>query len=224
MRGLFVIGTDTEVGKTETACALIRRGIADGLIVAGHKPVASGSRPTPAGLRNEDAERLLGVSSPLEPPLAYEAVNPVALEPAIAPHIAAAQAGISLDLDPMERAVRVLSKRVDAVVVEGAGGLRVPLGERTDLSDLAVRLGLPVVLVVGLKLGCINHALLTAEALERRGIELAGWVGSAREVYPVMEQNVQTLRGRLPAPVLAVVGPAADPESALLDQLPAGLL
>lgn len=223
MKGCFVVGTDTEVGKTVAACALLRRARASGLSAAGYKPVASGAVATPDGLRNADAESLLRESSELQPPLSYQDVNPFTLEPAVAPHLAAEAAGMALDPAAMVAGAERLAGRVDRIVVEGAGGLLVPLGPDADLGDVAGRLGLPVVLVVGLKLGCINHALLTVEALAARGLTLAGWVGSARETFAAQQGNIETLQDRIAAPLLAAIGPETDPVAALAQAFPDGL-
>ena len=197
--GYFVTGTDTGVGKTTFAAALLRAFRAEGLRVAGMKPVAAG---TVEG-KNEDVEALIAASSPgLEPNL----VCPYLFEPPIAPHIAAAEAGVRIDLEVIEQSYSVLVSQFEILVVEGVGGLRVPLNEREDTADLAQRLGLPVILVVGMRLGCLNHALLTHEAIATRGIPLAGWV--ANRIDPQMaraDENRAALAERLDAPLLADV-------------------
>jgi len=202
-RGCFVTGTDTGVGKTEIACALIRSIGGLGVAAVGMKPVAAGARRVKSGLSNADVVAL-DKSSRVR--AARKLRNPYLLAPAIAPHLAAKEAGIALDIEEMVRAFRSLAERARYVVVEGAGGFRVPLDERFDLSDLAQRLQLPVVLVVGMRLGCLSHALLTAEAIERRGLTIAGWV--ANRVDPSMRRyraNVQALQERIAAPMLADV-------------------
>ena len=200
----FVTGTDTEVGKTTIAAGLLHAARKAGLSTAAAKPVASGCVLTPEGLRNDDALALLAECTL---PLRYEAVNPFAFEPAIAPHLAAREAGIELNVARLAEPVRqVLARQADFTLVEGAGGWRVPLAGRENLSDLAVLLGLPVILVVGVRLGCINHALLSAEAIERDGLRLAGWV--ANVVDPTtsrLEENLATLDERLLAPCLGRV-------------------
>lgn len=198
-RGYFVTGTDTGVGKTRIAVALIHALRAQGLRVAGMKPVAAGHQP---GELNEDVVALMQASNVAAD---LRDVNPYAFEPAIAPHIAAAQAGVQIDLDVIRAAHARLSAQADAVVVEGAGGWRVPLNEREDLADLAQALNVPVVLVVGLRLGCLNHALLTAESVARRGLPWAGWVGNA--IDPAMDrrrENIESLKTRLPGPCLGI--------------------
>jgi dethiobiotin synthetase len=209
-KGLFVAGTDTDVGKTLVSCALLHAYASTGWQVAGMKPVAAGCEIAQDGeiFRNgefvcEDVQLLRQVSSRLFPP---ELVNPYAFMPPVSPHIAAAEARQMISLDKIARCYEILSAQLDLVVVEGSGGFRAPLSERLDMADLAVRLGLPVVLVVGMRLGCLNHALLTAEAIRSRGLALAGWV--ANQIDPGMdrfEANIDTLRQRLDAPLLGVV-------------------
>lgn len=203
MTGWFVTGTDTGVGKTCVSVALMHALRARGKRVLGMKPVASGCTATSAGLRNGDAEQLLQAASF---PVPYAQVNPYAFEPAVAPHIAAHRAGVRLDLEHIAATARALAAQADCLVVEGVGGWRVPLAGTMGVNDLAARLGLPVILVVGLRLGCINHALLTVESIEHSGLPLAGWV--ANLVDPQMEmvtENVQDLSVRLPAPLLGVI-------------------
>lgn len=200
----FVTGTDTEIGKTTIACGLLQAARNAGLSTAAAKPVASGCERTAKGLRNSDA---LGLLAGCSLPLRYEEVNPFAFEPAIAPHLAAREAGVQLDVEALAGPVNaVLARNADFSLVEGAGGWRVPLAGGENLSDLAVRLGLPVILVVGVRLGCINHAVLSAEAIQRDGLVLAGWV--ANIVDPAtsrLEENLATLAERLPAPCLGRV-------------------
>ncbi len=200
----FVTGTDTEIGKTTIAAGLLHAARLRGMSTAAAKPVASGCVRTAEGLRNDDALALLAQCSL---PLRYEEVNPLAFEPAIAPHLAAREAGITLDVASLYRPVRgILDKGADFSLVEGAGGWRVPLAGEANLSDLAVALGLPVILVVGVRLGCINHALLSAEAIARDGLALAGWVANIVEPQTSrLEENLVTLGERLPAPCLGRV-------------------
>ena len=203
MAGYFITGTDTGVGKTRVATALVHALKAGGRTAAGMKPVASGCRRTAEGLRNEDAEQLIAASSIK---LAYEEVNPYAYAPAISPHLAAAEANEQIELEKIHVLYRSLAARVDTVVVEGVGGWRVPLGRVITTEHLARSLDLPVVLVVGLRLGCINHALLTAQAIEAAGLKCSGWV--ANQIEPGMErldEVVATLVQRLPAPMLGVL-------------------
>ena len=209
MSGFFVTGTDTGVGKTLVACALLRGLARRNLRVAGMNPVAAGARLIAGRLVNDDVIALCQASTVAAP---ADAVNPYCFEPPIAPHIAAAQAGVTIDIERLRKAYMALAGIADCVVVEGAGGFRVPLGPVTDTADLAARLGLPVVLVVGMRLGCINHALLTAQAVAGAGLRLAGWV--ANQIDPHMlnaTENVETLRDRLRSPLLGCVPYAARP-------------
>ncbi len=212
MAGLFVTGTDTEVGKTVVSCALLRALGKAGYRAAGMKPVASGCERTAEGLRNEDALALQACSGVR---FAYERVNPVALEPAIAPHLAAEDAGIDVDVDALAATARELEREADLLLVEGAGGWRVPLTPAAGFPDLARGLRYPVVLVAGIRLGCINHALLTAEAIRADGLVLAGWVANApRPEDPLFHRQVESIRSRIGVPLLGVLPwqPAPDPE------------
>lgn len=196
----FLTGTDTEIGKTFVTCALLHRAHQLGLTAAGIKPVAAG---TDAAGRNEDVERIRAASN-VELPA--DIINPYCFAPAIAPHLAAAEAGVSIDFTRIAAACASARQRADLVIVEGVGGFCVPLGVDRDSADLAVTLALPVILVVGLRLGCINHALLTAEAIVARGLTLTGWV--ANRIDPDMaraDDNIATLRERLGAPLLGSV-------------------
>ncbi|GAB6039701.1 dethiobiotin synthase [Endothiovibrio diazotrophicus] len=202
-RGLFVTGTDTGVGKSRIAVALIERLRGDGRPVAGFKPVAAGCERTAAGLRNDDALALQGAGAPLLP---YERINPYAFAPAIAPHLAAAAAGVEMTVAELLEHYRALEAEVGRVVVEGAGGWLVPLNRHENLADLAVALDLPVVLVVAIRLGCLNHALLTVEAIRARGLPLHGWIANLVDgETPCHRENVQTLAERLDARLLGTV-------------------
>lgn len=200
----FVTGTDTDAGKTFIASALLHKANSEGLRSLALKPVASGSESRDEGLRNSDA---LILQEAMSEELDYEQINPYAFEPAIAPHIAAEQAAVRLNASRLAGFCRgALFTPHDFSVVEGAGGWRVPLNDREDFSDLAKELSLPVILVVGLRLGCINHALLTLEAIRRDGLKVAGWV--ANHVDPnmsCMEENLETLKQRMTAPYLGFV-------------------
>jgi dethiobiotin synthetase len=172
----FITGTDTGVGKTEVTIALLRAGRGLGLRVAGFKPVATGAALGPSGgLENGDALRLLAEASL---PLAYGAVNPYVFAAPIAPHLAAAAAGVAIDLARIQRGWVALAAQVDLLLVEGVGGYRVPLGPHATVASLAATLQVPLILVVGLRLGCINHGALSFEAIERDGLPFAGWVGA----------------------------------------------
>lgn len=198
-QGFFVTGTDTGVGKTLVSCALLRAFAASGKSTVGMKPVAAGSE----GGRWSDVDALMSASSVRAP---ANLVNPYAFEPAIAPHIAAELAGARIEIDVVVRAYGELERRAEMVIVEGVGGFLVPLNARDTAADLARRLGLPVVLVVGMRLGCLNHALLTRAQIDACGLRCAGWVANA--VVPDMPQldaNVRALADRLGCPLLGVV-------------------
>jgi dethiobiotin synthetase len=217
-KALFVAGTDTGIGKTHAACALLHALQATGLRVTGMKPVASGCVETSRGLRNEDALALRAASSAPLP--SYAQSNPVALRDALSPHLAAAHAGVTIALPPLRAAFDALCAGHDAVVVEGVGGWRVPLAPGLFASDMPRQWGLPVILVVGLRLGCLSHALLSAEAIRADGCRLVGWI--ANRVDPAMEaveENLATLRELLPAPCLGVLphGVAPAQTAAMLD-------
>ncbi len=188
-RGFFVTGTDTGVGKTRVAVALIQELIQRGLRVAGMKPIASGCRPCEGQLVNEDA---LALRAAANTPGAYSDVNPYAFEPAIAPHVAACQAGIIIERTRILRSYRTLAMTADAVVVEGAGGWLVPIGSQATMADVAHDLSLPVVLVVAMRLGCINHALLTARSISSSGLALAGWI--ANDPGPAMPERAASVQ------------------------------
>ena len=208
--GFFVTGTDTEVGKTVVATALVRGFVAQGLRVAVMKPVASGSQHTAAGLRNEDALALMLASNVAAP---YDRVNPYCFEPAISPHIAADEAGVRIELDHIRTNFDALAAFSDLVVVEGAGGWLAPVGPSTSMSDLARALELPAILVVGVRLGCINHALLSKLAIESHGTTFAGWIANTVDAaMPRRKENLETLAHGLGAPALAIV-PRLGPDS-----------
>ena len=199
-RAWFVTGTDTEIGKTHACCALLHALRRKGISAIGMKPVAAG---TDIDGRNDDVDRLLAASSARAP---QELVNPYLFEAPIAPHVAASDTGVRINLNAIQDAYRQLTALADAVVVEGVGGFCVPLDDHTDTADLAMVLGLPVILVVGIRLGCLNHALLTAEAIAARGLTLAGWI--ANRVDPEMsrpEATINTLQARLRAPLLGLL-------------------
>jgi dethiobiotin synthetase len=205
----FVTGTDTETGKTFATCALLHALRHKGVRALGMKPVAAG---TDADGRNEDVERLIVASGMAAP---RELINPYLFQVAIAPHIAAAEEGRSIDIDQIVRAFNALSAMAEAVIVEGVGGFCVPLGAQIDTADLAQKLDLPVILVVGMRLGCINHALLTRQAIAARGLRLAGWI--ANRIDPAMlrfEDNLSALRERIDAPLLGIIPAGSTPEAA----------
>jgi dethiobiotin synthetase len=199
--GFFITGTDTGVGKTVVACALLRAWARRGLRCAGMKPVAAGIAP--GATLNEDAAALVAAGN-VAAPLAL--FNPYAFAPAIAPHLAAAEAGVAIVPERVRAAYAELAARADRIAVEGAGGALTPLDARHDMLDLARWLALPVLLVVGMRLGCLNHALLSAQAIRARGLGLCGWIACV--IDPAMsrlEANIATLEARLPAERLATV-------------------
>ena len=205
--GVFVTGTDTEIGKTFVSTALAaavrRRGLKAGVM----KPVASGARRTTEGLRNDDALALMTAAGESD----YHATNPYCFEPPISPHLAAAEVGVTIDVQRIATLARSRATECDCLVVEGAGGWRAPLDPHRSMADLACAIGLPVVLVVGLRLGCLNHAVLSAESIRLSGLVLAGWVGN--RIDPLMarwQDNVSTLESLLGAPPLAIFPFGAD--------------
>ncbi|MGA7982492.1 MAG: dethiobiotin synthase [Chromatiaceae bacterium] len=211
MKGVFVTGTDTDCGKTEICLALMIALQARGLCVLGMKPVASGCDHTPRGASSEDARRLRAQGSAEMP---YELVNPYAFEPPVAPHIAAGQTGAEIEQAVIRNAAHALAAQCDFLVIEGVGGWRVPLGPALFVSDLPRALGLPVVLVCGLRLGCINHTLLTAESILATGNRLIGWVANQLDPDLIARQeNLATLAALIDAPCLGVIPWLASPDS-----------
>jgi dethiobiotin synthetase len=205
----FLTGTDTEIGKTFITCALLQRARQLGFSAVGLKPVAAG---TDANGQNEDVESIRAANSFT---LAQNIINPYCFAAAVAPHIAAAEEGVDIEFATIQAACATARQQADLVIVEGAGGFRVPLGVDRDSADLTVALGLPIILVVGMRLGCINHALLTVEAIQARGLSLAGWV--ANRIDPAMsrfEENLSTLKSRIAAPLLGSVPHAPNGGSA----------
>lgn len=211
----FIAGTDTDVGKTTVAAGLLHAAARHGWSTLGAKPVASGCAWTADGWRNADALALMAQST-LQLP--YDAINPYAFEPAIAPHLAAREAGVALSVEALAEPMRrILAQCADFTLVEGAGGWRVPLAEGAHLSDLAIALQLPVILVVGVRLGAINHALLSAEAIARDGLRLAGWVANIVEpATSRLQENLATLAEQLPAPCLGQVPRLDDAHASLV--------
>ncbi len=202
-RSYFVTGTDTGVGKTLATAALLRRLREAGISVAGMKPIAAGAIAGPEGPANEDAVLLQAEASVRHP---YAIVNPWLFEPAIAPHIAAEEAGIAIDTDRIVAAHARLCQGAEVVFAEGAGGFLVPLNATRSCAELPALLGMEVLLVVGLRLGCLNHALLTAAAIETRSLLFAGWIGNCIDPdFPRRDANVATLKARLSAPCLGII-------------------
>jgi dethiobiotin synthetase len=218
---MFVTGTDTGVGKTLASCTLLHALRARGLRAVGMKPLASGCEATPDGLRNEDALALQAASNPRP---AYDDLNPYALPLPLAPEIAAREAGIEVALAPILAAHARLRAQADVVVVEGVGGWAAPLSGQLDQADLVRALELPVVLVVGLRLGCLNHAYLSVRAILADGCRLAGWIGTG--IDPAMariDDNRALLAARIPAPCLGWLPWQAAPDpAALASRLTAG--
>jgi dethiobiotin synthetase len=213
-RALFVTGTDTGVGKTVVACALVRAFVARGERVAVMKPIASGAQRTPEGLRNADALALIEAANL---PLTYPRVNPYCFEPAISPHIASEDLKIRIDISTILEDFRQLQRLAERVVIEGAGGWLAPINERESMADLARALDAPAVLVVGLRLGCLNHAQLTRAGIDAAGVPFAGWI--ANRLEPAMEreaENLATLERRLGEPPLALVPFAPERTGSLL--------
>ncbi len=208
MRGLFVTGTDTDCGKTRVAVALLHALRDSGLRVAPFKPVAAGATRGDQGLCNEDALQLIAAAGGGWP---YRNVNPYCLEAAVSPHLAAREEGVSIESGPIRDAFQALLANADIVLAEGAGGWMAPLREDWCIEDLALELDLPVVLVIGLRLGCLNHARLSASRIQTSGASLAGWIGSV--VDPDMqrlEENVTSLKALIDVPCLGVL-PHLDP-------------
>ena len=210
---VFVTGTDTEIGKTLVSGALLHALSACGVRAAGMKPIAAGAALRDGVLHNDDADILAAAASIVLPPeLATSYLLP---EPA-APHIAAAMENVVIDLPHILDCFERVSTMADAIVVEGVGGFCVPLSDTMDTADLAQQLGLPVIMVVGLRLGCLNHALLTAQAIAARGLTLAGWVGNSVDVgMPHLLGNIDALVSRLPAPLLGFVPRLDTPSPAI---------
>ena len=201
---LFITGTDTDVGKTVVACGFLAAANQQGLRTAAIKPVAAGCEVTEQGMTNSDALQLQAAASHK---LSYQQINPVALEPAIAPHIAAAEAGVRMSASRLVGYCRGVSLLpVDMVVIEGAGGWRVPINSRETLADVAQELECAVIVVVGMRLGCLNHALLTMEAIRRDGLQIAGWVANILDTeMPRLQENIDTLKQSINEPCLGIV-------------------
>lgn len=211
---LFVTGTDTDAGKTLVAQAILHKCAKQGLSTAAYKPVSAGCQLTPQGLRNQDALILQSNSSIA---LTYDEVNPIAFADPVAPHLAAQKLAQPIDLQLIDSGLqRLRSKKPDLLLIEGAGGWRLPLGPDQYLSDFVKQHRLQVLMVVGLKLGCLNHALLTAQAIAQDGLQLVGWIGS--QVDPNMlylEENIQSLHSLIDAPNLGIVPHLEDYDRAV---------
>ncbi|MDH4216039.1 MAG: dethiobiotin synthase [Gallionella sp.] len=207
----FVTGTDTNVGKTLVSCALLYGFAAQGKRVVGMKPVAAGCNE---GGVNDDVLQLCAASNVAA---SSDLINPYSFAPAVAPHLAAQLAGVSIKLERIAESFSQLAAQAEVVIVEGAGGLRVPLNAAQDSADLMRELDLPVILVVGMRLGCLSHALLTVEAIAARNLKLAGWVANVLdEDMALLDENIAALRQRIAAPLLGVVPYLAQPDARLI--------
>lgn len=204
----FVTGTDTGVGKTLVCCALLHAFAAQGQRVVGMKPVAAGCGEDE---RNEDVKKLRAASNVMA---TYGQINPYSFIHPIAPHIAARNSGVRIDFSRILTSYSELASQADVVIVEGIGGFKVPLNERQDSAELAQQLHLPVIMVVGARLGCLNHALLTVAAIDACGLKLVGWVANVLDAeMPALRDNIAALEQRLPAPLLGVVEYQAQPDA-----------
>lgn len=202
-RGVFITGTDTEIGKTVLARLLAAALVRAGETVAVMKPVAAGCEQTPEGLRNADALHLMAVSNV---DAGYDLLNPYALAPPVSPHLAAAEAGVEIELDRITDCYKTLASKASWVVVEGVGGWCVPLSPDATVADMALALDLPVIMVVGMRLGCLNHALLTDQAIRASGARLLGWMANCAAPDDFgLDRCIETLETRISSPLLAVV-------------------
>ena len=201
--GFFVTGTDTDVGKTYIASALVRHFVEQGYKTIGMKPVAAGYESVNGELRHGDVDALVAASNVQT---ALSDVNPYSFLPAIAPNIAAEQAGINISFEKIQLAFDGLKSQADVLVVEGAGGFCVPINQQETMADLAIKLNLPLILVVGIRLGCINHALMTVGSIKAAGLNLVGWVANRIDPnMPALEENIATLKAMIKAPCIADV-------------------
>ncbi len=209
----FITGTDTDAGKTFAMCCLLQAANKQGFSTAAVKPIAAGGLITSEGFKNEDALLLQNICSL---PLDYEEINPLCLKQAIAPHIAAAQEQLTVKADELaEYCKKIINKKADLTLIEGAGGWMVPLNQHEYIGDMVKALNVPVILVVGMKLGCLNHALLTVMAIQEDGLRLLGWIANQLDPeMPVFEENLNTLQTKIDAPLLATIPWAYDSGSA----------
>ncbi len=211
----FITGTDTNAGKTFAMCCLLQAAKKQGLSTAAVKPIAAGGISTNEGFKNEDALQLQNVCSL---PLDYEEINPICLKQAIAPHVAAEQEQVEIKASELaEYCRKVINKKADLTLIEGAGGWMVPLNRQEYIGDMVKVLNIPVILVVGMKLGCLNHALLTVKAIQEDGLSLHGWIANQLDPdMPAFEENINTLQDKIDAPLLATIPWAYDSETAAL--------
>lgn len=192
MSGLFITGTDTEIGKTFISSLLIKILVDEGLNVSGMKPVASDAKVIDGNLQNEDALTLMQAANVA---VGYSQVNPYVFEAAVSPHLAAENAGVTIDFEEIKNKFNLLEEKSDVVVVEGAGGWYAPLSYTETISDLAKKLNVPIIVVVGLRLGCLNHALLTIESIRQSDMPVAGWIANHVEKnFSSAEKNIETLK------------------------------
>jgi dethiobiotin synthetase len=216
-KAYFITGTDTGVGKTLVTCALMQLARQRGDKVGAMKPIAAGADQTPAGWMNDDVVLL---RQNLSVEISHDDLNPYCFLDAIAPHIAAAKQNITIDVNKIYASLEKIRAVSDWVFVEGAGGFKVPLNDELDMADLAVALKLPVIVVVGMRLGCLNHALLTQDAIHSRGLSLAGWVANTLDPnMPVLAENIAALRQRIHAPLLGIVPHFSQTDYTRLHQL-----
>ena len=216
MKGYFITGTDTDVGKTLVSLALMHALQAQGKRVAGFKPVSAGCINTANGLRNDDAIKLQQAASVDFP---YEIVNPYTYYPPIAPHIAAQSIGDSISIEKVYACYKKLADEADDVIVEGAGGWLVPINKKETMADIAAQLDLPVILVVGLRLGCLNHALLSVESILHKGLKLSGWVANQIDQNMLnINENTNTLKELIKAPLLGTIPWKRDASPAEISQ------
>ncbi|MDH5444359.1 MAG: dethiobiotin synthase [Gammaproteobacteria bacterium] len=209
MKGLFITGTDTGIGKTWFTVACIRALQESGLKVAAMKPIASGADMIDGQLRNDDAQQ---IQQALNYPVKYEEINPYCFSPPVSPHIAAEEAGVDIDLNKIQKLLIDLNTNADFSLVEAVGGWLAPLSEQLTVADLATKLDLPVLMVVGVRLGCLNHAMLTLESIHKSGVVFAGWVANMLEPdLPEMDKQLDYLTRHLEMPPLVQMGWATEP-------------
>lgn len=215
-QSVFITGTDTGIGKTLYSRLLLQSLNAAGLRTAAMKPIASGAQSVAGEWRNEDAVLLQQTATTT---YGYKDCNPYCFAPAIAPHLAAQQAGVEIDIAVIQKAYSRLASQAEVTVVEGVGGWLVPINQQHSVADLVMAMQIPVILVVGLRLGCINHALLTADNITRRGVRLIGWVANIIEPDMLkLQDNIEALRQRIQAPLLDVIDFINQPEQIAAQQ------
>ena len=203
MRQFFITGTDTDVGKTVASTALVNAFVGQGLRTVGHKPISAGCEQTEHGLRNEDAQLLIAQSN-VELP--YDIINPFAFREPIAPHITAQRTNqVITEQGLLDNYHELSALAVDVLISEGAGGWLLPINQDQVLPDIVQQLSMPIILVVGMRLGCLNHALLTQQAIIASGCHIAGWIANAPEQQPFFKENLTTLQARIKAPLLGVI-------------------